>query len=431
MDNIIVLSKNNKRKFINNFSNEPEKSNESKKSNKSKKSDDSSKESDKLNESEKLNESDKLNNINNLDENEILDENYNISSPIKKYKCICDNNLCDHQKYDIEYNWNENNPITIKEIKNLNDLISLSTYYHCKMRKEFNGINLKCLHDIKENMEELNKMIGLNNIKEEIVNLIIHLLLLKSSSNNTNPDMLHCVVTGFPGCGKTTFIEIYAKLLSKLGVLKYGHVVKVKRVDLIGKYLGHTAIQTQKKIDDAKGGILLIDEAYSLGNPEQRDSFSKECLDTLNQALSENKQDFICIIAGYANALDSSFFSYNEGLKRRFSFRFDIQPYTSDELGLILNKKIVDYSNWEIKFSLQDLLQVIKSNFKYFTNQGGDMENLFLNIKIIHNKRIFLLPIEEKKKLFIEDIKESIIKFNKLKGNGIDKKQDYLSHLYI
>ena len=101
--------------------------------------------------------------------------------------------------------------------------------------------------------------------------------------------MLHCVITGSPGCGKTTFIEIYAKILTKLGISKYGHIVKVKRSDLIGKYLGHTSVQTQNKINDAKGGILLIDEAYSLGNPEGRDSFSKECIDTLNQALSEDK----------------------------------------------------------------------------------------------------------------------------------------------
>ena len=278
-------------------------------------------------------------------------------------------------------------------------------------------------------------MIGLENIKEEIVNLIIHLLLTKSSCLNivshTHSDMFHSVITGSPGCGKTTFIEIYSKILTKLGVLKSGHIVKVKRSDLVGKYLGHTAVQTQKKIDEAKGGILLIDEAYSLGNPEQRDSFSKECLDTLNQALSENKQDFICVIAGYANALDSSFFSYNEGLRRRFPFRFDILPYTSDELALILNKKIQEYGIWDIQFKLPELLKVIKDNFKYFVNQGGDMETLFLNIKITHNKRIFLLPIEEKKKLFITDIKESVSKFIKLKGLGIEKKPDYLAHLYI
>lgn len=353
--------------------------------------------------------------------------------PIIKNIPKCDNPLCDHKKYlgEEDIIWQETNEIKIQSIDNVRDLIELGKLYHCRMRRYFNGIDLRILFDIKEHLEELDKMIGLSNVKEEVVNLIIHLLLLKNknetganstnitnTTNTTNPDMLHCVITGSPGCGKTTFIEIYAKILTKLGITKSSNIVKVKRSDLIGKYLGHTAVQTQKKIDEAKGGILLIDEAYSLGNPEQRDSFSKECLDTLNQALSENKQDFICIIAGYANALDTSFFAFNEGLRRRFPFRFDIQPYTHKELTLILEKKIREYGLYEVQFKSNELNKLIKKNFSHFNNQGGDMETLFLNIKITHNKRVFLLPVEEKRKLFIYDIEISIEKFIKLKGEN-------------
>ena len=392
-----------------------------------------------------------IENYDDYDNDDYSNKRFKISSnKFTKIKVLvkCTNKLCDHKKYSD--NWFESNQISIKNINNLDDLIILSTYYHCNMRRHYNGIDLKILFEIKPHLEELNKMIGLNNIKEEIVNLIIHLLLISNSNNKnnlnnknsnnsinhtklTNNDMLHSVVTGNPGCGKTTFIEILAQIFTGLGVLQKGHIVKVKRSDLIGKYLGHTAVQTQKKIDEAKGGILLIDEAYSLGNPEQRDSFSKECLDTLNQALSENKGDFICIIAGYANALDSSFFSYNEGLRRRFPFRFDIEPYNHDELGMILNKKIIDHIEWQIKFSLQDLLKVVKDNFKYFINQGGDMETLFLNIRIVHNKRVFLMSVEEKNKLSLEDIKEAVKKFIKLKGSVFnkDKIPEHLSHLYV
>lgn len=385
-----------------------------------------------------------------------LEEYFNQNIPNKKIKISdyewvdqnikypkCNNLLCNHIKYygEEENNWNNLNEIKIKSVDTIKDLIELSNYYHCEMRKYFNGIDLKLLFDIKYDLEDLNNMIGLDNIKEEVVNLIIHLLLLINKNNisdNVNlnqfsSDMLHCVITGSPGCGKTTFIEIYSRILTKLGICKSGHIVKVKRSDLIGKYLGHTAVQTQKKIDEAKGGILLIDEAYSLGSPEQRDSFSKECLDTLNQALSENKQDFICIIAGYAKALDNSFFSYNEGLKRRFPFRFDIQPYTPEELALILNKKIIRYNQFQVQFGLDELKKIIKKYFKHFINQGGDMETLFLNIKINHNKRIFLLPVEEKNKLLFSDIKTGIEKFIKLKGSkpSGDSIPDHLSHLYV
>jgi SpoVK/Ycf46/Vps4 family AAA+-type ATPase len=253
---------------------------------------------------------------------------------------------------------------------------------------------------------------------------------INKSLKKSECDLLNIVVTGIPGSGKTTFIEILANIFKSLGVLKYGHIVKVKRSDLIGKYLGHTAAQTQKKIDEAYGGILLIDEAYSLGNAEGRDSFSKECLDTLNQALYEDKGKFICIIAGYKDALDNSFFNYNEGLKRRFPFRFEIEKYSYNELGNILLKKINENSNWILDCNNNEIIEIIKKNFDYFENQGGDMETLFLNIKIVQNKRVFLLPIDQKKKIILDDINNAIKKFILLKCIKDDKLNPSLYGMY-
>jgi ATP-dependent 26S proteasome regulatory subunit len=350
---------------------------------------------------------------------------------------ICTNPTCDHTLH-IE-SWYDEHKITISTVNTLDDLIFLGSFYHCMMRVEYNGIDMKILHSLKEPLIELNNMIGLGKIKEEIVNTIIYFLLTKNLSKEINSDMMHAVITGSPGCGKTTFIEILAKVYIGLGVLKKGHIVKTRRSELIGKYLGHTAVQTQKKIEEAHGGILLIDEAYALGNPEGKDSFAKECLDTLNQALSEQKTEFICIIAGYKDALDSSFFKYNEGLKRRFPFRYEIEKYTSDELSMILLKKIEEYGHygvhknsiWKIEFTKKQLQNLIKDNYKHFVNQGGDMETLFLGAKIAQNKRVFLLEVEEKKKLLLSDIKTSVDKFmllHKLK----DSRDDYvLNTMYI
>ncbi len=379
------------------------------------------------------------NNNNNTDENE--EENEFLGTPKAKYHC--DNSLCDHKKYFIR--WYGNNPVKITKANTLVDLVELGKYYHCRMRKFHNGIDLKVLFEISNYLNELDSLIGLKDIKEEIVNMLIYLLVMKSYSNdkinqfnqdkekdnNINSDMLHAVITGSPGTGKTTFIEILAKIYTKLGFLKKGHIVKAKRSDLIGKYLGHTAAQTQAKINEAKGGILLIDEAYSLGNPEGRDSFSKECIDTLNQALSENKSEFVCIIAGYKDSLDSSFFNYNEGLRRRFPFRFDINKYTSDELAQIFMKKINEYKFWEVEFTQEELNKLIGLNYKYFENQGGDMETLCLNLKIVQNKRVFLLPVLDKKKLLLTDVKESINKFIFLKGDHIKNKKDIPFGLYV
>ena len=112
-------------------------------------------------------------------------------------------------------------------------------------------------------------------------------------------DMLHTIIQGPPGVGKTELGKILCDLYSSLGVLKNKKYIIAKRSDLIGGYLGQTAIKTQAFIDKAKGGVLFIDEAYSLGDADKKDSFSKECIDTLNLNLTENKHQMMCIIAGY------------------------------------------------------------------------------------------------------------------------------------
>ncbi len=278
------------------------------------------------------------------------------------------------------------------------------------MRTEYNGINLEILYKAKDQIKDLINMIGMDNIKENILDNLIYFLLQKN-----NDDMLHMVVTGTPGCGKTTFIDIIAKLYANLGILTKGHVIKASRSDLIGQYLGSTAIKTKEVIKKAIGGVLLIDEAYSLGNEEGRDSFSKECLDTLNQYLSENKKELICIIAGYKEDLEKSFFSNNQGLRRRFPFQYDIGEYSNLELSKILFKKIETHKKWNIESSIFKIEEIIKKNKKYIQNQGGDMETVFLNIKIINNRRIFLLPEEQKNTVIHDDIQKAFDKLFELR----------------
>ena len=130
---------------------------------------------------------------------------------------------------------------------------------------------------------------------------------------NLNDDMLHTVITGSPGTGKTELGKILGKVYKAMGVLSNGTFHIAKRSDLIGRFQGHTAVKTQEFIDKCKGGVMFIDEAYSLGNKEQRDTFSKECIDTINQNLTE-RRDFLCIIAGYRKELNKCFFAYNPGL---------------------------------------------------------------------------------------------------------------------
>jgi hypothetical protein len=118
---------------------------------------------------------------------------------------------------------------------------------------------------------------------------------------------------GPPGTGKTEMAKIVGKMYSKLGLLKKNVFRKVTRSDLVAGYLGQTAIKTRKVIDECLGGVLFIDEAYSLGNAEGRDSFAKEAIDMINQYLSERKKDFMFIVAGYSDDTGTPAIAANPG----------------------------------------------------------------------------------------------------------------------
>ena len=166
---------------------------------------------------------------------------------------------------------------------------------------------------------------------------------------------------------------------------------------------------TQDVFNKAKGGILFIDEAYSLGNPEGRDSFSKECIDTINQNLTENK-DTVVFIAGYKEQLEESFFSYNPGLHRRFKFRVEVDKYDASELRLIYIKKLKD-SKWEILNNDAEKsipLKLFEKNREIFKFNGGDMENLWHQTQIVHSRRVFGKPRNLLRKINEEDVKNAI-----------------------
>nr|QBK88653.1 MAG: AAA family ATPase [Mimivirus LCMiAC01] len=246
---------------------------------------------------------------------------------------------------------------------------------------------------------------------------------------NRNNNMLHTIIEGSPGVGKTELGKIIADIYAKMGIIKSNKFKLVKRTDLIGEYLGHTAHKTQKAIDEADGGVLFIDEAYSLGNSEKKDSFAKECIDTINQNLSENKNRFICIIAGYANELDKCFFSYNPGLKRRFPFRYSITGYDHTELRDIFLKKLKDIK-WTLyeDMDMDKLTKFFKDNLSNFPYYGGDIDNLIVDIKFMHSRRVINKHPKYRRKLSNEDIMNGLKRF---KDNKKKKSSDSYRNMYI
>ena len=293
-----------------------------------------------------------------------------------------------------------------RSIENINDLLGIINDYPLKLNNTYN-INLEALHNIKAPLTELNEMIGMKDLKENIVDQI--LFYIQDLHNGTN-DFMHTCIYGPPGTGKTEIAKIIGKIFSSLGILKKKTFEKVTRSDLIAGYLGQTALKTSDAIKKALGGVLFIDEAYSLGNPEKRDSFAKECLDTLCEGLSDHKDNLMVIIAGYEKDLEKCFFSYNQGLNSRFTWRFKTDEYNSHELRDIFHKKIREIG-WELESNKIPSIKWFDDKKEYFKYYGRDMETLLSKVKIVHGRRVFCLSMKDKKRLTMKDIDAGFKKF--------------------
>ena len=317
-----------------------------------------------------------------------------------------------------------------REINNIKELLQLIKDYPLKPTIEYN-INMDAIHNIKQPLEELDSMIGMHKLKENVVDQILYFIqeLHKISKSNTS-DFMHTVIYGPPGTGKTETAKIMGKIFSGLGVLKENKFRKVTRADLIAGYLGQTALKTQDVIKSCLGGVLFIDEAYALGNVEKRDSFAKECIDTLCEGLSDHKDNLMVIIAGYKEELEKCFFSYNSGLTSRFTWRFKTDDYNYKELFLIFKKKVNDI-NWKLHKNVNESwFENKKDDFKYY---GRDIETFLSKAKICHSKRVFCLSQEHKTILNLKDLEKAFDLFqeNSTTDDNNKIKKDILHHMYV
>jgi len=310
------------------------------------------------------------------------------------------------------------------EINTISDILNLiQTYPIDDPLIEYN-INMQSLHNIKESLEELNNMIGMNELKTNIVDQIIYFVQELHKNKNTSGDFMHTVIYGPPGTGKTEIAKMMGKIYSKIGILNKGTFKKVTRSDLIAGYLGQTALKTRDVINEALGGVLFIDEAYSLGNSEKRDSFSKECIDTLCEALSDNKENLMVIIAGYEKELKDCFFNYNQGLDSRFTWRFKTDEYNHEDLYNIFIKKVKDIG-WELEENSEITSEWFKKNKDYFKFFGRDIETILAKTKIAHSKRIFCRPANEKKKINLKDLNKGLEIYIKNEDTKHKKEDEY------
>ena len=237
------------------------------------------------------------------------------------------------------------------------------------------------LIDILEPLENLNRLVGLNQLKDQLLEQLLYFV----QGNNDNI-MLHTVIEGPPGTGKTTVANLMAQIYSGLGILKKNRCNIIKREDLIGQFLGETTLKTMETLEKCKNGVMLIDEAYSLGSVDNRDSFAKEAIDCINQFLTENVNKIICIIAGYKEELNMCFFSQNKGLRRRFPWTFTIENFTKTELAQILIDKINSTDEYEFEDNIDIKYLETKIKKEYFYGNAGDIDNIISRAKIINSR---------------------------------------------
>jgi len=282
-------------------------------------------------------------------------------------------------------------------INNISDLINIANKFPGQYRT---NKDIEKLHKIKNELIELDKLVGLESLKEQL----LYQIMFFCQKLQTN-EMMHTCLMGPPGVGKTTVAHIIGNIYTKLGFLTNGTFRCVGRDELIGHYLGETAIKTEEVCSSCIGGVLFIDEAYSLGNSGEGDSYSKECIDTLNKFLSEHTENFVCIIAGYPEQMDSCFFSKNPGLDRRFPWKYTLTPYDSKDLNKIFELQLLK-SKWTYRKSKYGniVFKLIKDNHDIFKNNGGDTETFVSMCKMSHAKRVFGQRITWKKKLIHKDI---------------------------
>ncbi len=263
---------------------------------------------------------------------------------------------------------------------------------------------------LEELLQDLHNLIGLNNVKQIVDNLISYQQVQKlrnSKGLHSTKNTMHLAFMGNPGTGKTTVARIVGRIYKQIGLLSKGHFLEVSRTDLIAGYQGQTALKVKDVITKAIGGVLFIDEAYSITENEHSDSYGKECLTELTKALEDHRDDLVVIVAGYTDPM-KAFFQSNQGLQSRFNTFIEFEDYSADDLCNILismcnanDYTLSDDALMNVKIRLKESVEVKDSSFA----NARFVRNMYDDIIMKHAKRVIKIENPNKTELsLIEDI---------------------------
>jgi SpoVK/Ycf46/Vps4 family AAA+-type ATPase len=263
--------------------------------------------------------------------------------------------------------------------------------------------------------EKLERLIGLTDLKSELETLVSFVKMQqfrKEKKLPTVPIQLHSVFTGNPGTGKTTVAKIYAELLRECGMLKRGHLIVASRADFVAGYIGQTAAKTKKKIREALGGVLFIDEAYSLLSQTAGD-FGKEVVDTLVDEMTKHNENLVVVLAGYPNEMDRLLES-NPGLRSRFKKFFLFPDYSAEELIAII-ETYVDSFQYQLS---EEASALLKQSIENHTFKGNGRFATNLADEVIQAQAMRLIGVTEEEELLekaihieSEDVEKALTKF--------------------
>ena len=240
--------------------------------------------------------------------------------------------------------------------------------------------------------KDLNRLVGMEDLKFHVKEIYAWLHINKCRQElglKAEKQALHMLFKGNPGTGKTTVARKLGTLFHEMKVLSKGHLIEAERADLVGEYIGHTAQKTRELLKKASGGILFIDEAYSLGRGGEKD-FGKEAIDTLVKAMEDQQHDFILILAGYPKEMDR-FLKLNPGLPSRFPLVISFPDYSVEELMEIAKRMITEREymltrdcEWKLKSHIERIKQ---SNPGSFSN-GRYIRNMVEQAVRRHSVRL-------------------------------------------